>query len=192
MEQDAQLWKRFKDGDRSAFEQMLRIHYRAMFEYGKKIMHDPDQLKDCIHDLFTSLWERRGYLGETDAIKPYLLKSLRNRIFKEKQRTDIFITLESWQEEYLGIEEDIEMKTISNDAFQENVERVSHVIHSLTRRQQEIIHLKFFENLTNDQIAVVMEISRPAVSNLLHQTLKLFREKWLTLLYAILLTIITF
>lgn len=192
MEKDTLLWQRFKDGDRTAFESMIRIYYRPLFEYGRKLMHDPDMLKDCIHDLFTSLWERRTSIGQTDNIKPYLLTSLRNRIFKEKQRSDLLVTIEDWQEESVMMEDDVEMKIISTDSTLENEHRIHHIMHTLTRRQQEIIHLKFYENLSNDEIAIVMAISRPAVSNLLHQSLKLFREKWLSLLCIIIIMFILF
>ena len=187
MEKDTLLWQRFKDGDRTAFETMIRIYYRPLFEYGRKIMHDPDRLKDCIHDLFTSLWERRTSISQTDNIKPYLLTSLRNRIFKEKHRSDLLVTIEDWHQDSVMIEEAVDMKIISSDSTLENEHRINQIMHTLTRRQQEIIHLKFYENLSNDEIAVIMAISRPAVSNLLHQALKLFREKWFSLLCMIII-----
>jgi DNA-directed RNA polymerase specialized sigma subunit len=48
----------------------------------------------------------------------------------------------------------------------------------LTKRQQEILHLRFFENLSNAQIADVLNISEPSVYNLLSISLKLFRNYW--------------
>jgi RNA polymerase sigma factor (sigma-70 family) len=186
MEKDLLLWQKFKNGDRAVFELMIREHYRALFDYGKKFLSDHDALTDCIHDLFTSLWERRQFLGATDQIKPYLLKSLRNRIIKEKQRGNVFISIENGDELFLN-EEDIESKIITSEYTEEKKKQIGYVLHTLTPRQQEIIYLKFYENLTNDQIATVLAITRPAVANLLHITLKLFREKWETLLHTIIL-----
>jgi RNA polymerase sigma factor (sigma-70 family) len=186
MEQDVLRWQTFKDGDRTVFESMIRDHYRALFDYGKKFIADHDALTDCIHDLFASLWDRRQHLGNTDQIKPYLLKSLRNRILKEIQRTNVFTAIEDWDESFLN-EEDIESRIISSEYTEEKKKQIGYVLHTLTRRQQEIIYLKFYENLNNDQIATVLAISRPAVANLLHLTLKLFREKWEALLLSIII-----
>ena len=187
MEQDSILWQRFKDGDRIAFESLIRTYYQPLFEYGRKFTSDRDALKDHVHDLFTNLWERRTVIGPTDHIKPYLLKSLRNRIFKEKQRTDIFSEMD--ERELFPVaffDEDEETKIICAETSDEKKSQIKHVLSTLTRRQQEVIHLKFYQNLSNDQIADLLAISRPAVANLLYQTLKLFREKWHLLLYSIL------
>lgn len=188
MEKDMLLWQKFKSGDRAVFEWMIQEHYRILFNYGKKFLPDHDALTDCIHDLFSSLWERRQFLGVTDQIKPYLLKSLRNRIIKEKQRSNIFIPIENEDELFLN-EEDIESRIIISEYTEEKKRQIGYVLHLLTPRQQEIIYLKFYENLTNDQIATVLTISRPAVANLLHITLKLFREKWETLLHTFIIFI---
>jgi RNA polymerase sigma factor (sigma-70 family) len=184
MGQDRILWEQFKCGDRAAFELLIRQHYRTLFCYGTKFITDQDALTDCIHELFGSLWERRAYLGETDQIKPYLLKSLRNRIIKEKQRSNVFVSIDNEDETFLT-EENIESRIISFEDHEEKKKQIDYVLHQLTPRQREIIYLKFYENLTNDQIAMVLAISRPAVANLLHVTLKQFREKWETLLKTI-------
>ena len=191
MEKDSILWQRFKEGDRVAFESLIRTYYQPLFEYGRKFNSDRDTLKDQVHDLFTSLWERRSMVGPTDNIKPYLLKSLRNRIIKEKQRSDIF----SEADEHTLMppsffDEDVETRIISGETRVEKEVRINNVLKSLTRRQQEIIHLKFYQNLSNDEIADLLAISRPAVANLLYQTLKMFKEKWQMLLYFILATIL--
>ncbi|TDE18183.1 RNA polymerase sigma factor [Dyadobacter psychrotolerans] len=184
MQQDSILWQRFKEGDRVAFESLIRTYYQPLFEYGRKFTSDRDALKDHVHDLFTNLWERREALGQTDCIRPYLLKSLRNRIYKEKQRSDVFEEADQHDSTQFGFEEDEETRIISNELSDEKKLQIKHILSTLTRRQQEIIHLKFYQNLSNDQIAELLVISRPAVANLLYQTLKLFREKWQVLLYT--------
>lgn len=190
MEKDLHLWQKFKSGDRAVFELIIRQNYRMLFNYGKKFLPDHSTLIDCIHDLFSSLWERREFLGTTDQIKPYLLKSLRNRIAKEKQRSNIFIPMENGDELFL-YDEDVESRIIMSEYTEEKKKQIDYILHLLTPRQQEIIYLKFYENLTNDQIATVLGISRPAAANLLHITLKLFREKWETLLNAIIILIVS-
>ena len=187
MKEDAALWQSFKEGDQTAFETLVRTYYRPLFEYGTKFTTDRDVLKDYVHDLFTTLWDRRASLGPTDHIKPYLLKSIRNRIFKEKQRSHIFLEIEDWEENVSDSAEDMEMKIISNEYSDEKKRQIENILSTLTRRQKEIIHLKFYQNLSNDQIADILAISRPSVANLLYQTLKLFREKWEIFLYSLLL-----
>lgn len=181
MEKDLARWKRFRNGDVDAFEAIIRGEFRALFEYGTRFVHDRDTLNDCIHDLFASLWDRRRHLTDTDQIRPYLLKSLRNRLLKELQRTQP-LTGFDYTHDYPQMEENAEARMISVEAADERRKQVGSVLHSLTPRQREIIHLKFFENLSHEQIADVLDISRPAVANLLSQALKLFRARWQTIL----------
>lgn len=194
MEQDSVLWQKFREGDPLAFEQILRNFYRPLFDYGRRFINDRDQLKDIVHDLFLHLWERREFLGSTDQIKPYLLTSLRNRIFKTGSkpdaRTDIFLALEHTPEDFHETIHSIESELILTEFAAEKLSRIQHIIQSLTPRQREIIHLKFYQDLSNERIAEILNISRPATANLLYESLKMFREKWLLLAGMLLLLLV--
>ncbi|GGN03302.1 DNA-directed RNA polymerase sigma-70 factor [Dyadobacter beijingensis] len=194
MEQDPVLWQKFREGDPLAFEQLLRSYYRPLFDYGRRFISDRDQLKDIVHDLFLHLWERREYLGKTDQIKPYLLTSLRNRIFKntsrQESRPELFLAIEHTPEDFHETAHSIESELILTEFAAEKLSRIQHIIQSLTPRQQEIIHLKFYQDLSNERIAEILNISRPATANLLYESLKVFREKWLLLAGMLLLLLV--
>lgn len=96
--------------------------------------------------------------------------------------------LERWKKfksgdaENRDAEEDIESRLISTETDERRQLQIGMVLHSLTPRQREIIHLKFFESLSHEQIAEMLDISRLAVANLLWHALRLFRDKWQTIL----------
>lgn len=183
MSEDNILWNKFREGDHDAFTALVRTYYLPLFEYGRKFETDKHILKDHVHDLFTNLWERRANLGPTDQIKPYLLKSLKNRIFKQKQHSDRFTTVDEEWPVQENSEDDVQTKMIFEESLEIEKHQIRHVLGTLTKRQQEIIHLKYYQNLSNDQIAEVLCISRPAAANLLYQSLKVFRQQW-KLLFA--------
>lgn len=174
---DSDLWQEFKNGEWQAFEQLLELYYRPLYQYGRKFTTD-DQVKDLIHDLFLHLWDRSSNLPKVNNLKAYLFTSLRNRIFKNQKAEFLVFSGDNFEETEPSDHQNVEKKIIATEILTESQQRINRIIGSLTQRQQEIIHLKFFHNLSNDEIASVMEISSPAVSNLLYQTLKLFKEKW--------------
>lgn len=176
-EQDTILWQAFREGDRQAFEKLLHVYYRPLFHYGTKFLKDRDQLNDCVQDLFVDLWERRTYLSDVRNLKLYLFTALRNLIFKEKKR---HLNWEELPEEWEESETDsfIENRIIVEETELQKQTQVQKTLIQLTRRQQEILHLKFYEELTNEQIAEVLGISRPAVANLLFQSIRTFRAHW--------------
>lgn len=175
------LWKDFRNGDEKAFETLLHLFYTPLYEYGFRFQKDESRLQDALHDLMISLWERREHLNDTQNLRLYLFKSFRHQIFREKQQKaplsieteDTFLPIES-----SFFSESAEGEIIRNEVDFEKSAKIQHVLGKLTSRQQEILHLKFYENLSNEEIAELLQIGRPAVANLLYQASKLFRVHW--------------
>lgn len=180
-EQDRILWQTFREGDRQAFETLLHVYYRPLFHYGTRLLKDPDLVNDCVQDLFVDLWERRIFLSDARNLKQYLFSALRNLILKEKKRNPNWEELPEESEE-TETDTFTENRIIHEETQQEKQAQVQKTLVHLTKRQQEILHLKFFEELTNEQIAELLDISRPAVANLLFQAIRAFRVHWKPLL----------
>ena len=190
-EQEKELWKAFQNGSKDAFEEILRIFYRPMFDYGFRFQKDHDQLSDDIHDLFLSLWDRRAFLTPTANLKLYLFSALRNQIWRAKKRLSLTQELPDEDDESPFEEtEHAETRIISSEATDQRLSRIDFVMQKLTKRQQEILHLRFFENLSNAQIAEILNISEPSVYNLLSISLKLFRSYWNTCFNVLLLLLL--
>lgn len=188
-DEDKVLWAAFRAGDNSAFEGLLRAYYKSLLEYGFRFIKDKDTLQDLVHDLFINLWERRIFLNpDVTSIKLYLFVSLKNQIFKYLQKnTHQERFSDDWQEQESDNDDFVENRLIEQEILLENQSRLQLVISRLPKRQQEILHLKYYEALTHEQIAEVMAISQPAVRNLLSQSLKSIREQWGLLLIVLLL-----
>ncbi len=186
-DEDKVLWAAFRAGHNSAFEGLLRAYYKSLLEYGFRFIKDKDTLQDLVHDLFINLWERRIFLNpDVTSIKLYLFVSLKNQIFKYLQKnTPQEHFPDDWQES--DNDDFVESRLIEQEIILENESRLQLVMSRLPKRQQEILHLKYHEALTHEQIAEVMAISQPAVRNLLSQSLKSIREQWSLLLIVLLL-----
>jgi RNA polymerase sigma-70 factor (ECF subfamily) len=175
---DESLWERFKKGDRAAFEQIISVHYASLFRFGTRYSQDTDLIQDCLHDMFVYLWERRQHISGTDNIKKYLLKSLRHKIWLELQRTQ----RRGWvdEEEALDVtpEQTFEDFFVYIEAEQLSAKKIKTLLDLLPQRQQEALHLRYFQELDIEHIAQVMSISRQSVSNHLHKALNFLREHW--------------
>jgi RNA polymerase sigma factor (sigma-70 family) len=192
-EQEIELWKAFQNGRKDAFEEILRIFYRPLFDYGFRFQKDRDQLSDDIHDLFVSLWDRRAFLTPTANLKLYLFSALRNQIWRAKKRLALMQELPEEEDDSPFEETDhAETRIISGEVMDQQLSRIDYVMLKLTKRQQEILHLRFFENLSNSQIAEILDISEPSVYNLLSLSLKLFRSYWKACFNAVLFLLLIF
>lgn len=172
--QDITLWESFKNGDREAFKQLFRQYYPSLFLYGCKITPDKELLEDCIQDLFTELWLSPSKTP-VQSVKAYLFKSLQYKLLKGIQKRSKLL-LSSENRELPGFQVSHDNLIILREDQKENGEKVKTAIGQLSRRQQEIVYLRFFQNLGYEEIASVMDINYQVARNLLYQAIKALRK----------------
>ena len=174
------LWHSFKAGDAEALGTLSQMHYRALYNYAHKFAHDSDLIRDTIQELFLDLWERRSFLSETAFVKSYLLKALRHKLIKESARHKRYHEFSAPFLDAEPSDSPIEDSIIHDELTQLQNKHLKRVISSLSKRQQEIIYLRFYQNLDNEQIAQVMNLGKQSVANLLSRTLKDIKNIWIT------------
>ena len=67
---------------------------------------------------------------------------------------------------------------IAKQVSEENAARLKAILALLSKREKEIVYLKYYQYLDNGQIAELMSISRQSVYNLLHQAVCKLKELW--------------
>lgn len=174
---DQSVWDALRLGDKKALDHIFEKHVSLLQWYGEKITKNHSIVDDSIQELFIELWNKKALLSSTTCIKFYLFKSLRRRITKKLKK-------ESWHKGLLS------PGTLSNHEFdfsresamideETSIERkkyVSRIIGSLSKRQQEIIYLKFYEELSASQIAEVMGLSIGSVYSLVGKAFASLRK----------------
>lgn len=172
---DSVLWDAFRGGDEKALVTIFNRFLQPLYNYGYKLNKDKELVKDTIQELFAELWQKRERLGETDSIKLYLFKSLRrklNRLNSKLQKQILKIV--SLEQEHTTPSH--EFALIAEQTSQEQRERVMAMLNKLTRREREVIFLRYFEELECSEIAQIMDLSKQAVYNLVHHALDHFRK----------------
>ncbi len=175
----ALLWQQFKADDAAAFGQIADRFYRLLYNYGAQFSADPEFIRDCIQEMLLELWERRARLSDVISVKAYLLKSLRHRIGREQIRLQRLNTVEELA--FLSsesIERPVESIIIETEQERVQIQQLQQLLTELTVRQQEIIYLRFYQQLDYNDIAEIMGLSHQSVANLLHRTLRNLRERW--------------
>ena len=173
------LWTSFVQGDESAYAQLYKCYFHELYNYGVKLCQQPDLVKDCIHDLFIDLWKSRKRKSRIVAIRPYLFKSLRNIILRAKTRGPSFlpIDLAHHTEQALSSEATL----IQHQVSQEQQQRLLTALDTLTQRQREAVFLRFYSQLSYDEVASVMKISTKATYKLMGRAIALLRQRMIPL-----------
>jgi len=173
------IWDRFLEGDKIAFEELMKTHFTILFHYGTKFSKDKEFIKDCIQDLFLQLWESRKNLSNKIIVKPYLMASLRRRIHRATLPFH-FSDVLTESKDIFDVEFSIEEKFIQDESTLILTQKIKHALEMLPKRQKEVIYLKFFQELEREQIAKIMDVAPQTVSNLLQIAVKQFKKRWIT------------
>ena len=171
------LWNEFRNGNSDAFGELIRVHYQDLFNYGTRFTKENELVKDCIQDLFLELWTNRLTISETSFVKYYLLKSLRRKLTRRIGRSR---HTGSWDELHFESlfngSPSVETSIIREESLAELSRKMRKVLASLSKRQQEVIYLRFYVDADIEEIAEIMSLNRQSVYNLLHDALKRLKK----------------
>lgn len=167
---DVLLWQAFKKGDSSAFEQLYKKYFKDLGRYGLRLNPDKDLVEDAIQDVFIDLWRRKEFLSDVENVKLYLYRATRNQFNRTIQK-DIFEGSEDINNflDYLGTLSS-EQESIENESNQIRTRSIQNAMNNLSNRQAEAIHLRFYQGLSLDEIALIMKIQKQVVKNLLSKS----------------------
>ncbi|WP_236973675.1 RNA polymerase sigma factor [Membranihabitans maritimus] len=171
-ETEIALWNSFRNGDREALSTIFRSHYSFLYQYGYKICGNSQLVEDCIQDLFLYLYETRKTLGDVTYIKSYLFKSYRRRLLKEMQIAKGETVNQS--HEKLVVEPQEIYVLPDEDAVRKKI--IASMINKLPPRQRELIFLRYYSDLSIDEISETLSISYRSVINTLYKAMIRLRK----------------
>ena len=172
---DQIIWDSFRKGNKEALEIIYEENYSSLFHYGLKFTPDEGLVKDLIHELFIDLINSGEKLSSTDNIRFYLLKVLRNKLSKQlaaslKLRNDQFDV------SVFTLVDSIETQLIKKEMEEHTRVRIVASVKKLTKKQQEIIYLRFYNNMSYQKIAELFEVKIQTVRNQMSQAIHSLKE----------------
>lgn len=169
-----ELWKQFLPGDHLALDAIVKRHYNLLYQYGCKFTRDAALVKDCIQDLFLYLWHKRNTINDTASVEHYLMKALRRRLGRALTKTGSTEGLSFIEFKDANATPDDQL--IQQEQRAALASRIKKCILLLSKRQQEIIYLRFYLNASAGDIADIMQLNRQSVYNLLNDALNKLRQ----------------
>lgn len=171
-----EIWQNIRNGDADAMKSLYQGCYQELFAFGFRMIADKDKVKDCLHEIFCDIWQRRAQIGEVNNPKAYLKTCVRNKLLKEikqDQKTDqindqdfAHLTENSYEQLLIAAETDADVKV-----------KMWQAINQLTPMQREIIKLKFFEDLTYEAISIMLKLKPRTVYNHIYSAICALRDE---------------
>ncbi|MBV7529609.1 RNA polymerase sigma factor [Chitinophaga sp. sic0106] len=188
--QESEYWESFKSGEVNGLEALYGQYYQSLANYGCKFTHDDVCIEESIQDLFRRLWQNREWVHHATAVKQYLYHSFRRILLgKLDYGADAYNEAPDEQVPFeLQLKD--EHPLFSGERMSALLHRAQHLLGSMAHRQREILFLRYYEGLSHDEVAEVMNMHITGVSRLMYRTLDHLRNKacnfsLLTLLYLL-------
>ena len=190
---EPRIWEACKAGNKNAYSVIYSTWYLRLFNYGKKFTADEQLIEDSIQEIFTRFWFQKQKLSSVNELQGYLLVSFRNQLLKSVQKSkSTKYTGTEFDTQSFELELSVDQVMINADHMYEQKVNLKQALEKLTSHQKEAIFLKFYENLSYDEIANVFGISTKATYKLVERAVTALRQAYKLKLASSLLSLIGF
>ena len=169
-------WTLMLKGNKLALANIYYKYAEVLYQYGLKMTNDKVCIEDAIQELFLYLIKNRKSLKNPDNVKFYLIRAYRNQLIKELSKKKPHTDIDSLDSIQFVVESNIEVEAVKNDLPEKQRQVITELMTSLSSRQKEAIYLKYKNGFTNEEIAMVMDISDQACRNLISKAIKRMRD----------------
>lgn len=163
----AEYYKRFLNGDESAFEEILLDYRQGLMFFINRYVHNVTVAEDIAADVFAEIIFKPKRYNFKVSLKTYLYMIGRSRALdwlrKEPKRSGI--SFELIAREQSGEARSLEEAVIAN----EEKRQLYCAMKQLPQDYQTVLHLVYFEDMKYEEAAAVMKKSVKQVENLVYR-----------------------
>ena len=174
---EQELWEGLRKGNQDCFKQIYLTHYDSLYHYALKIADDETIARGAIQDIYSTLWYTRDRLSPVYSLKAYLITCLRREVLKKlkRKREKQTVALEFIKR---SPEINFSHEEILIERKEELLRRdlITKALNNLSKRQKEVIYLKYYEQLSYQEISRVMGVRYQSVLNNLQKAFKVLRN----------------
>ncbi|WP_455639941.1 RNA polymerase sigma factor [Parabacteroides sp.] len=170
-------WRQFISGDNDSYSWIYSTYVQVLYRYGLRFTADSEIVKDCIQEVFTSLYKNKNHLITPDNIKVYLLVSLKNCLIRTLYKESLY-DHELPENIQFSLEPTVEEEFISNEHYANQQKKIKEILSLLSPRQKEIIYYRYIQELSMDEICILMNLNYQSAQNLIQRSLKKVRNSY--------------
>lgn len=155
-------------------EEILQRFEIPLLQYARRITGDRERARDVVQETFVK-FQRNGAFSRADEPATWLFTVCRNGALNVCRKERRMMFLDEELIEAHGSEQPMPFDRLEQ---KEATGFLLRIVATLPPRQQEVIQLKFQNNLSYQQIAEIMKTTANNVGVLLHTALKTLRERY--------------
>lgn len=160
-------------GNRQAFTQLYTTHLNNLYRYIFLFTKSKEETEEILQEIFIKIWENREKLPEVDSLKNYLFRSAKNKLIDNIRHLQIRQRVLS---EIKRTKDISETSTSDQCAYREYYHVVQQAIEKLPPKRKLIFRLNIENGLSQDEIAIQLNISKSVVQKQTYKASHFVRE----------------
>ena len=170
---DPELISLWKNGDEIAFECLYRRYVLYLTNIAIKKTSSIDIAKDCVQEVFLSIYHRKNELQTTISLKAYLYKALQHKIYNHYQK----LLARTKHEQAATLNLSIVGNYLNDELDSKDLEKVIQEVISIMPPQcRRVFLLSREENLSYKDIAKQLNISINTVDQHIRKALRILKN----------------
>lgn len=179
---DLVLVERFKQGDTSAFEQLVTRYQRSVLNLVYRFTGETNRAEDLAQEVFVRVYRALPNFEAKAKFFTYLYKITLNLCLKERERDQ---RRRTFSLDDKGNDDEGRTREVEDPhgSAEDEVERndtariVREAVNSLPEEQRTAVILHRFNGLSYEELAEILDISLPAVKSRLHRAKLALKER---------------
>ena len=167
---DSELMQRVHVNDSKALEALYNRYSPLLYTLIKKIVVDEEMAKDVLSDVFVIIWRKIDLFDfNSNNVYTWIVTITRNKAIDTIRRARNSSEVEPYNDDYENKNIIPKLSQISDPLDLETANNIKDSINAalikLTDAQQFVIHLAYYEGLTQKEIADRLKIPAPTVKS---------------------------
>ncbi|MDB5120935.1 MAG: polymerase sigma factor, sigma-70 family [Sphingobacteriales bacterium] len=181
---DFELWIDIRSGDELAFSVLFNRYWKRLYKMAFNYLKNEEASEEIVHDVFLNIWTRRNEL-EIHSFPNFLLSAIKYQIYNRMRSAKLSLV---YKADYTNTDNAFELN-LGDDRIQqlELQEKLNQCLKQLPKRCHEIFEMSRIENLSNQEIADRLGISKRTIENQIAIAVKHLRVRFKSIASFILL-----
>lgn len=174
MDQNLELLylKKIKDDDRKSFDVIFMYYHPKLVNFITGFIKDREEARDMSQDIFFKIWINRATIAGIKSFKSYLFQMARHAVYDYYDHSLVKEKFEVHQIESSACEYFIEA-----DLYAKELELSIDLAIGMMQPQRKLIYtLSRKEGLSNDEIALRLNLNKRTIENQISLALSTLRE----------------
>jgi RNA polymerase sigma-70 factor, ECF subfamily len=157
-------------GDELAFQELLALYGPHLLRFTRKMMQtSPDLIEDITQETWLAIYKGLPSLQDVAKFRPWAFRIARDRIYREYRRRKIVLQ---------PLDETLTKDAVTDDGADAGVdtEQLRPCLDAIPPEQREVLMLRFFEEMSYEEIASVTACALGTVRSRIHYAKRALKD----------------